>query len=115
MSDRAAPGSSASEHRQQAVEARERRLIGLAVDPLGPEMPLQGGDHAARGGIEPAVARHGVAEAGELFLELRDAALPPRARLRPQPDSGGREARPVEQLARILLALRRDVAVPEYP
>src|SRR5688572_13469063 len=115
MSHRRPPGSSVLERCEQPVEAGERAAVGRAVDPLGPEMALKGGDHAARGVVEPAVARGRIAEADELVLEPRGAARPPGARLRPQADAGGGETRPVEQLARVLLALRCYVAVAEHP
>src|SRR5438105_1799944 len=88
-----------------------------AVPALGAEAPLKGGHHGAGIGFADAVADP--AEIGERPRAFEDADAPAAQsgeagpRLGPEPDAGAGQARPVEQLARVALAVRCDVGMAD--
>src|SRR5690349_3630279 len=97
-------------------DPRQRFPIECAIAARGAEMALERGDDGARHIVEHAGLRHLIADRGEASLccrgILRDVARL-GTKIGPNPDAGLGEARPVEELAGILLALRRYVGMAE--
>ena len=69
-------GFKAPQQGEQAVEAGERAAVRAAVELGRPEVPLKGDDRLAGHLVQPAVARHRVAELGEIALQAGDRAGP---------------------------------------
>ena len=97
-----------------------------AVYAAGAETALEGGRDGRRGGVVFAGGAEIVSPGGERRLHGGNGrAAAPRAQLRrgghragnlrPQADSGARQARPVEELAGVLLARRGDVGMAYDP
>src|SRR5215469_10086486 len=70
-------------------------------------MALEGGENSAK----LSASRHRIADLGERRRYIGDGCR--AAKGRPNPDPGGGEPLPREELARILLALGRDVGMSE--
>src|SRR5438093_5061671 len=91
--------------------------VQAAVPSLGAEAALEGGEPDLLGGGGDAIADAGkVGEPGGM-LDHPDAAAAAAQEAggggRPQADAGASQARPIEQLAGIGLAVGRDIGMPD--
>ena len=110
---------------KQRLKRRQRVLVGDPVDPRRPPVALKRGDHVTQRAVIGLVAGERIAEARQTFaqghhrrsLGARPQRWPRRRHFRvgwPQTDPRHRQPSPWKPLARVALAVRRDIAVAQH-